>query len=606
MKKQAEFYYSLYKHITERIPESDMSINVPAEIWEKATAIWRNAWRDVNVCYCYNGNYKCGKNYFKIKHIYLPQYLSVSRFELGKNLYSWSSIIHVTEEFCQDGTYIVTRKKDKGDLTDEELEEILFKKNQLVGNQATAFLHSYQKRLISCGIQSEPESHLIHGWNPLKDYFSYIFAPPLERYKPEQTHTTGILRLRQHSDAACLFFAATVFSLLKQPMRCMMKNDAEHFQFALYVYSEQRIPLDSFFEHALHYANMYCNFRSWGDPLTEKYQCAKFCYQYPWECNGSAQLACWNHLYFPVSFTSDHLETDEDSDFESERTKKEKMKQNADGEDFIIEETGHKLLIDNSLEDDCETPVFQLNNARKYLKKLSCLPVLILHEGAGGQQMKNKNILSLSVDFSVKRRPAPIMHLRHIQIMDGYVGFLENISHGGEKEFRAACKAASKNAYRDLGVLKKDATRDQHYQAKFLSSIYVAEHYAEQNTLFMVAAKDTLVYLKKHIAHLATAGDFARFLGECDRTVSFYQDDTGIYLHYKQYWSAFQAYCKDRGIVLKVSAAQFRKTVLKHYIRPQYQVSGDNYPRYDYRKKVDGQEATVLNVDPKILKLLKS
>ena len=88
--------------------------------------------------------------------------------------------------------------------------------------------------------------------------------------------------------------------------------------------------------------------------------------------------------------------------------------------------------------------------------------------------------------------------------------------------------------------------------------------------------------------------------------VLFYQDTDGIYLHYKQYWPAFQKYCKKHGIILSDSAAQFRREKLNGYIKPQYIAGGSKYPRYDYRKKVDGIEASVLNVRPNILKLAES
>ena len=80
----------------------------------------------------------------------------------------------------------------------------------------------------------------------------------------------------------------------------------------------------------------------------------------------------------------------------------------------------------------------------------------------------------------------------------------------------------------------------------------------------------------------------------------------GIYLHYKQYWPAFQKYCKENRIILTVSAAHFRKNELSGYLKPQYNTCGSKYFRYDYRKKVDGREATVLNVSPSILRLIKS
>lgn len=558
--------------------------------------------------------------------MYLPEQLDVTQFELGRNRYKWGNVLHFKEEFNADGTCIVTRKKDKGDLTDREFIKILGRKTSVDPSLIYTFVRRYRKRLIDLGIQGNRLKDLIVGWDPYKGNLCYTFQGPLDGYAPEQPHS-GVLRFGQHTDAACLCFAATVFSLLKQPMRSVMKNDTQHFEFSLYVYSEKCVSTDDFFDHVLDYADLYCNFRNWGDSLIERYEGAKFCYQYPKECNHSACLAWWNHLYFPVVFTNDSIDTEESDDeitveehfvdmltaeerAERDVRRRARLKDNPvvyEG-DSAKDDLEHKIIVDHTLEDDFEGSEFKINKARKYLKKLTCLPVLVMYEGAEGEPLKGKNVLSLHVNMDSKSNGFPNDYERHNCIMGGYVGFLKSINHGGMTEFRAACKEASKKAYQDLGTLKKDATRQQHYQAKLLCSIYVAQHYAIKNTLFYVAVQDTLVYLKKHIAHLATAEDFAQFLRctSTDDSVIFHCDDTGIYLHYKQYWLAFQKYCENHGIVLSVSAAQFRRTVLKNYIRPQYQASGGKYLRYDYRKKVDGREAVVLNVDPKILDLLHS
>lgn len=625
MKEQAYAYHQMYQRIKECIPERNMSVTVSADSWEQVTSVWRNAWHDVKVSCCYDNRYRYRGKHLSIKHLYFPEQLIVLQFELGRNRYYWGNVIHLTEEFQPDGrTCIITRKKDKGDLSNVNFVEALAEKNGLEKGLASAFVRCYQRRLISLGIQSNTTERLMQGWTPVPHQLFYYFAEPLQGYEPQHPRA-GVLKLRQHSDAACLFFAATVFSLLKLPMRSMMKNKAEQFQFALYVSSGRCVSADEFFEYVLHYANLYCNFRSWDDSLSEEYRGAKFCYSYPQECNRRAQLAWWNHLHFPVVFSNAPIKDEPDDDYEmSAEEQKALEKKRHDrcgdpivydllyGDDFDEEEN---LLIDDSGEDtfECaECAEFNLINSRKHLKKLSCLPILVMREGAEAEEkrIKAKNILTLPVDVDTDFASALNLCERHRTIMGGYIGLLEKINRSGAAEFRTACKEASKAAYRDLGILKKDAVREQHYQAKLLCSIYIAEHYAEEKTLFWVAVKDTLAYLKKHIAHQAAAEDFARFLrhlgsSDEDKTVLFHQDDTGIYLHYKQYWPVFQKYCKDNGIVLSASAAKFRKTTLKNYIKPQYQASGANYLRYDYRKKVDGREAVVLNVNPKIMRLLR-
>ena len=127
--------------------------------------------------------------------------------------------------------------------------------------------------------------------------------------------------------------------------------------------------------------------------------------------------------------------------------------------------------------------------------------------------------------------------------------------------------------------------------------------------MFWIAVQDSLAYLRTCVIHHADTADFAQFVKCCiteKHEVLFFQDTDGIYLHYKQYWPAFQKYCKKHGIILSDSAAQFRRAKLNGYIKPQYTAGGSKYPRYDYRKKVDGREVSVLNVRPNILKLAES
>lgn len=104
--------------------------------------------------------------------------------------------------------------------------------------------------------------------------------------------------------------------------------------------------------------------------------------------------------------------------------------------------------------------------------------------------------------------------------------------------------------------------------------------------------------------------DFAAFVCDCLRQNSkyreafFYQNQDGIYLFYNKYWETFQKYCDSNGIIISCGAAAFRRNVIEKYIFPQYDPSNPRkYPRYDYRKKVDGQKAVVLKVSPKILRL---
>lgn len=107
--------------------------------------------------------------------------------------------------------------------------------------------------------------------------------------------------------------------------------------------------------------------------------------------------------------------------------------------------------------------------------------------------------------------------------------------------------------------------------------------------------------------------DFSEFINETiqdsnlNQEVLFGRDCNGIYLYYGKYWPAFQRYCNQRGLILNETAASFRHSVLipLNLIRPQFVPANGENPRYDYRKKLDGKSATVLNLSPKILNYSK-
>ena len=118
-----------------------------------------------------------------------------------------------------------------------------------------------------------------------------------------------------------------------------------------------------------------------------------------------------------------------------------------------------------------------------------------------------------------------------------------------------------------------------------------------------------LIQAFQRIIGIVTLEDFAAFVSEvvchsgAGHPCLFGQDNEGVYLRYKQYWPAFQAYCRKNALSLSVSAGAFRREVLaaNGLIKPQYAPAGNSYPRYDYRKKIDSIEETVLNLSPEIL-----
>ena len=108
---------------------------------------------------------------------------------------------------------------------------------------------------------------------------------------------------------------------------------------------------------------------------------------------------------------------------------------------------------------------------------------------------------------------------------------------------------------------------------------------------------------------MATLQDFAHFIDDLlqgateSENLLFGQDQDGIYLYYHNYWDAFKRYCAIHKIYVNDSCLQFRHKYLipNEIIQAQYKPSNGQYQRYDYRKKLNGRTATVLNVSRKIL-----
>ena len=123
MGKKSNAYILLYHSlIPKKLPQVGSEISdIPNQVWEPVTAVWRNAWRDAGVYMNYHNQYKCNGSYIEINHLYLPETILTREYEVGKNLYTWKNVLHIKEKYNGDGTYTVTRKKEEGYLSDEDL-----------------------------------------------------------------------------------------------------------------------------------------------------------------------------------------------------------------------------------------------------------------------------------------------------------------------------------------------------------------------------------------------------------------------------------------------------------------------------------------------------
>ena len=99
-KKSSNYLILYHKLIPIKLPHIESKISdIPNHIWEPATAVWRNAWRDAGVYMNYHNQYKCNGRYIEIKHLYLPETVHTTEYEVGKNRYMWKNVLHMITSY---------------------------------------------------------------------------------------------------------------------------------------------------------------------------------------------------------------------------------------------------------------------------------------------------------------------------------------------------------------------------------------------------------------------------------------------------------------------------------------------------------------------------
>lgn len=250
----------------------------------------------------------------------------------------------------------------------------------------------------------------------------------------------------------------------------------------------------------------------------------------------------------------------------------------------------------------------------EYLCSGKCLSVL-LPAFSPPKNYPKKLCLSLTVDM-----PAPdkffdyydignsTLRERHQNINSFYISCMNAISGQNCADVGKNLKKSYRKALADLGAVtaKKDIRKEQ--LACLLGTLYFLHDVLTAKGEKVERLNRLLQAFRREIG-IVTLGNFSNFVRgllhhpDENADIIFGQDKDGIYLFYKTYWPAFQKYCKSNGLVLSMSAQAFRKSFLipKNLIRPQYAPSNGAYVRYDYRKKLNGKEATVLNLSHHIL-----
>lgn len=574
--KQYLKFYECLSNMTNR-----NTYHISADGWERAIAVWQLALKDAGIHFSSNGGYTYKQKGLRIEYLFFPEYLIVSPAELGDNEYTWESVIGVYAKNNGMGSYIIQAGwLGNGDTQtiidclvemDNFIKKNLSEENKLTYSIAQKIVCYYQLRLYA--LIPHIDSHdFIVGWDRHKNINQYQFSEKLKSYEniPQRI-------LRQHigRDILSIFFSTTIFSLLKTPLLRMKILTKEELDFAVYVSAAQPVERDNRYDYLRsmnNCAELFCNYRKWSERSKD------YDNKFRLSLTRKNLQSTWKkHLHFPLVFTD---------------YPRENIPSISDYDLHIKPKWSEKLF-----------------------GKLSCLPILLLQHSVYAEDVQGKNILTLRWNAQKAKRYEewfeknwyPV-NIHHEHVMGGYVRFLREISDTDIKQFKRVGRKARKQAEMDAGMYCPNPTQEQRWCRSLLCALYIAQEYNTVDRMFQIAVKQAIAYLKASVVRFATIEDFAKFIQTDAQTqdILFYRDDTGIYLHYKAYWPAFEAYCRKRHIALAVGAAQFRRTVLSEYIRPQYKATTTKYPRYDYRKKVNGIEAEVLNVDPKILDLIKS
>ena len=392
-----------------------------------------------------------------------------------------------------------------------------------------------------------------------------------------------------------LFFSATLFSLCKPLFKECGIKDA-HTEFALQILPTEDIAQQkevvSFCCVLNAYVKLWCDFRpcehnGWNENEEATYHLLTKGNKFWNNWTKKKPAAVWKHLGFPLVYSNyKEMEWGEE---EPEFYKK------------TLDSISKKRLKEIN-QTSCLPLIFPFARPPKPYPESDCLTV-VWRLPTAEDIKKIEHLLTDGVGYDG--------HHEHIKAV--YYKFMALLFGKTVETIKKPLQKAYQKALDDIGAPRQEPSMEQQHKACLLGSLYYASAVFEEAGIEdrYTQFKSHIRGVKKFFGHQAAADDFAAFVNEALRedskyhSILFAEDEDGIYLKYKMYWAAFEDYCKKNGVVLHQNALQFRKRELipQEYIQPQYRVSDpDKYVRYDYRKKIDGKEETVLNVSRRILK----
>lgn len=474
-------------------------------------------------------------------------------------------------------------------------------------NQALlqSFLIEYMNILSNLSIIRQDICDTLEGWSlhapaprtdeSTQDYRKRAKDRELSYFQPRRiacTHPGELSSLDDYLPAQLfnedgLWFTATIFSLLKPLfLLCEIKCSTAFVLQVLYDAPANDSARSTSLWLLERQANMWCNYRElpqFEEVLdeTDSYSC-KF----------------RNHYHKPVPpLKASHC-------------------------NFPTVVFGYKTMSDN--DDEIEFYKRGPTLSKEYLRQLctlECLPILI--PAARPQRDYSKSqCLTLTLPsanlqeklkyydytYSSHHHPTAALRQQHERILSYYMGCL-NVLQGQKRSAVRQMLLRSQNEAAGMLGAKPGETdpRTDQLCSLLMSVLFIRRVLISSGQ--PVERLSRLIQALQRIIGIVTLEDFATFVSEVvchsdsDHSCLFGQDSEGVYLRYKQYWPAFQAYCRKNDLSLSVSSGAFRREVLaaNGLIKPQYTPAGNGYPRYDYRKKIDSIEETVLNLSPEIL-----
>lgn len=401
-------------------------------------------------------------------------------------------------------------------------------------------------------------------------------------------------------DIESLLFSATLFSLCK-PLFKMCKIKDAHIEFAVQFLIKPDINPDLEMESeeeqerqlcpywALNdYIELWCDFRAFDAPK-DNLEIGKRKFRRNWTDEEST--AAYKHLGFPLIYSN--YKKLEWGDLEPEPY-----------EQTVLVLTKTQLQKINQA--SCLPILLPFRKPEKPYREMDCLtfPFSI-------GQNENANHLMEKATYKAER------YERHEHIKSIYYKFMALLKGQELKIIKKELQKTYDKALVDIGAPLKGPSMEQQHKACLLGALYYAAAVFEKAGIedHYTQFSGHIRQVKTFFGHQASASDFAAFVRETlqgnpeYQSVLFGEDADGIYLRYKMYWEAFERYCEKNGVVLHQNALQFRRQELipSGYIQPQYrEKSPHKYTRYDYRKKIEGKEETVLNVSRRILSIKSS